>query len=166
MKSTFLICTHCGKKFISNKDRIPKTPFCSQKCRIIWQQSLRRQQITHGATSRCAKCGDTKPIIEFNSKGKRIQSYCRTCLSTYQMRRWNKKKLLAIEYLGGVCKSCGKGGHPATFTFHHRDNKEFEWAKLKQKSWDKIQKELDKCDLLHGDCHVMLHIKPELWNDL
>jgi hypothetical protein len=84
------------------------------------------------------------------------------------MRRWNKIKIRAIEYLGGVCKVCGKGGHPATFSFHHRDPsvKEFDWAKLKQMAWDKIQKELDKCDLLHGDCHTIQHIKPELWNDL
>ncbi len=43
--------------------------------------------------------------------------------------------------------------------FHHRNSndKEFEWNKLKFKSFDIIKNELDKCDLLCYNCHSEHH---------
>lgn len=165
-QSQFCVCTRCNKKFVrTRREDVVEKPFCSPECCRIWQKQTLKT-VLEGDDRKCAKCDEVKPIIAFRSKGKgRIQSYCNQCLYLFQMRRWNDRKRMAIEYLGDVCKKCGRGGHPATFTFHHRDpkEKEFDWNKLRQKSWDKIIKELDKCNLLHGDCHVMEHIKPELW---
>jgi len=82
-----------------------------------------------------------------------------------QKRRWNKVKRKAISYLGGKCLDCKKSDlHPALYDFHHpNDNKECDWTKLRLRSWDKITKELDKCELLCAYCHRLKHVHPELW---
>jgi len=82
------------------------------------------------------------------------------------MRRWNRQKLKAIKYLGGKCKICNIEGHPAIFDFHHRDknDKELDWARLRIRSWDKIKKELNKCDLLCALCHRLEHIQEKFWD--
>ena len=43
--------------------------------------------------------------------------------------------------------------------FHHRDptEKDVDWSKLKLRNWEKIEKELDKCDLYCSRCHTELH---------
>ena len=35
--------------------------------------------------------------------------------------------------------------------------KEFDWKKLRQMSWDKVTKELDKCDMLCANFHRERH---------
>lgn len=83
-----------------------------------------------------------------------------------QMRRWNRIKIKAVEYKGGKCSKCESSTyHPSCYDFHHNDpaTKEFVWTKLRLKSWDKITKELDKCDLLCCICHRLEHLNPNLW---
>lgn len=38
-----------------------------------------------------------------------------------QIQRWIKRKLDAIEYLGGKCISCGYSKYYGALEFHHRD---------------------------------------------
>jgi hypothetical protein len=99
------------------------------------------------------------------SHGKRIQSYCKSCLYLFQMRRWNKQKVKAIKHLGGRCIKCGSVEHPVNFDFHHRDpsQKDVDWPKLRIRSWSKIMIELDKCDLLCCRCHRLIHYDPRMW---
>jgi hypothetical protein len=90
----------------------------------------------------------------------------KTDLYHNQKRRWNKIKQKAITYLGGKCVDCKKTDlHPALYDFHHKDGeeKECQWAKLRLRSWDRITKELDKCELLCVLCHRLRHIDPDLW---
>ena len=76
-------------------------------------------------------------------------------------------KMLAVEYLGGKCNSCGWVGSLVAFDFHHRDgDKVFAIADAAHHSWDKIRVELDKCELLCANCHRLKHYKGEadlLW---
>lgn len=69
------------------------------------------------------------------------------------------KKLKAIEYKGGKCKTCGYNKYYGALEFHHRNpsGKEFSWKTVRNKSWDIIFKELDKCDLLCCRCHREAH---------
>ncbi len=70
-----------------------------------------------------------------------------------------KRKLEAIQYLGGKCISCKQEFHPAVYEFHHRnpETKDRDPSKLLQYSWKRITEELDKCDLLCANCHRLTH---------
>ncbi len=72
-----------------------------------------------------------------------------------------KLKQFSFEYLGGVCKRCGSGDLPlCCYQFHHRNPKEKE-INISElfyvKNHKKMKKELDKCDLLCANCHMIIH---------
>ena len=76
-----------------------------------------------------------------------------------QIQRWIRRKKEAIEYMGGCCANCGYSRHYGALEFHHKDpnQKDFDWSKLRLKSWDKICEELDKCEVLCANCHREEH---------
>ena len=110
-------------------------------------------------TKICVKCKQEKPIHEFRRKGKYRQSYCKPCMYKYQIERWIEIKKKAIEYKGGICIRCGYNKCYGALKFHHRDPEEKDamWHQLRLRSWKAIQYELDKCDLLCGNCHDEVH---------
>ena len=73
-----------------------------------------------------------------------------------------EKKIRAIEYKGAMCNDCKKT-YPElpypVWDFHHKNpaEKEFHWSVMKNFSWERIEKELDKCLLLCANCHRMRH---------
>jgi hypothetical protein len=66
-------------------------------------------------------------------------------------------KAAAVHYLGGKCVVCGKTGHPVIFDFHHPGQKDFSISEAGTIAWARVKKELDKCDLLCGECHRLEH---------
>ena len=54
---------------------------------------------------------------------------------------------------------CGYSGNPAAFDFHHTDptTKDYDWNRLRLKSWEAIIGELAKCVLLCANCHRIRH---------
>jgi hypothetical protein len=69
-----------------------------------------------------------------------------------------RMKLKAIEYKGGKCKNCQYSKSPAALVFHHRDPKEKDFSiSRKVLGWERLQPELDKCDLLCSNCHNEEH---------
>jgi hypothetical protein len=76
---------------------------------------------------------------------------------TYQ--RKEKNRIMAIEYLGGKCSKCGLIGYLDIYSFHHNnpDNKDFQLSHMFTYSWERIKKELDKCELVCGNCHMEIH---------
>jgi len=83
---------------------------------------------------------------------------CASCRSN--RRRYQLKKMY-IDYLGGRCKVCGYDKCPASLHFHHRDPeiKNFRISGNHCRKWEVVQNELDKCDLLCGNCHAELHFQ-------
>lgn len=88
---------------------------------------------------------------------------CRKCSSEAVDRRRKKVKLLSIKYKGGKCQRCGYKDlrYPEVFEFHHKDpnKKDFGIAKSGiTRSFEKVEKELDKCDLYCANCHRIIHV--------
>jgi len=127
------------------------------------------------------ECKQWKPLSEFNKDKGSKDGYadrCRECTRLLQRKDYNNKKLLyrkrfidkkreRVVFLhnykmDSVCIKCGEN-HIATLDFHHRD------PSIKKKnlylmcrdgySFEKIKKEIDKCDVLCSNCHRKLHWK-------
>jgi DNA-binding CsgD family transcriptional regulator len=90
-------------------------------------------------------------ILDDNERKKR--NYIR--VSNFRQRL----KERAIEYKGGKCEICGYDKCKRSLDFHHRDpnEKDFGIGHSKVLNWDKIKKELDKCDLVCRNCHGEIH---------
>lgn len=69
------------------------------------------------------------------------------------------KREKAYEKYGNSCKVCGYDRCRNSLEFHHinPEDKEITPSKVFSRSWDKIQKELDKCILLCANCHREVH---------
>ena len=110
----------------------------------------------------CSSCKENKALKDFYKKGKRCQHYCKKCFNEYCKERWNKRKIEAIVYKGSKCENCGLK-YPdidsCVFDFHHKkpNEKEFDWRKLRIRSWNSIVLELNKCSLLCSNCHRLAH---------
>ena len=94
----------------------------------------------------CKHCG----------KSTKRGNQCNTCVS--KIRRFKTKKK-AVDYKGGKCVRCGYDKHLAALEFHHTnpDEKDFNFGDIKNKKWDTIKDELDKCILLCSNCHRIEH---------
>jgi len=101
----------------------------------------------------CVKCN--KIYTYSKSKG-HTTVYCNSCKVSSRRDKIKKK---AIEYKGGSCIFCGYTTCQSALVFHHinPEEKEFGIGSNYNKSWAKIQKELDKCSLLCQNCHAELH---------
>ncbi len=112
-------------------------------------------------TRKCSKCNQIKSVNSFSIKKteKRFSSQCKDCLYKFQKERWKKRKIEAINLLGGKCNVCGYCKNYAAMEFHHLNpnEKDSDWAKTKEKSWVKIVEELKKCVLLCSNCHRETH---------
>lgn len=74
--------------------------------------------------------------------------------------RRRKLREMAIEYGGGQCQLCGYSKCKRALSFHHKDPKQKDFglsANGLTRSWEKTQKELDKCILVCANCHMELH---------
>ena len=78
--------------------------------------------------------------------------------------RIQKLKIMAVEYLGGKCIKCGYDKCIWAMDFHHRNPKEKKYSigTYFSRSWEKLKKELDKCDLVCANCHREIHY--EIYN--
>ncbi len=75
-------------------------------------------------------------------------------------KRRHKLREMAREYKGGKCMLCGYKRCPGALEFHHKDPKKKEFAisvRGLTRSWEKIQKELEKCVLICANCHREVH---------
>lgn len=89
---------------------------------------------------------------------KKIKVFCsHRCKNLFHVNiRRRKLKILALEYKGGKCVICGYNKCASALTFHHRNplDKSFGISNPETRSWEKLKKELDKCDLLCCRCHA------------
>jgi hypothetical protein len=110
----------------------------------------------------CPQCEKEKTINEFYKTKKRVHSWCKKCLCENQNRRWVERKIEAMKLFDSKCCKCGYCKNYAALEFHHIDprEKDFNWNKTRELSWEKIIEELKKCVLLCSNCH-----REEHWPD-
>ena len=84
---------------------------------------------------------------------------CGKCAAEATAKVVKQKQDMAYKKYGDSCKICGYNKCRRALDWHHIDptQKEIEPRKVFSRSWDKIQKELDKCILLCANCHREVH---------
>ncbi len=83
-------------------------------------------------------------------------------------KRRRKIRLQAIQHLGGKCMKCGYNKYPEVLEFHHKNPKEKEFGISRSghcRSWERVKKEIEKCNLLCANCHREIHIEQRLPKD-
>lgn len=114
----------------------------------------------------CKYCGIEKDESEFeianviNGVTYRRRK-CSVCKQTRQRDRRKEGRDFVIEYKKGKsCLKCGFDDYRA-LCFHHResDTKEFEVSTYISQgaSLERVKKEIDKCDVLCCNCHMIEH---------
>ena len=147
-------CLHCGivyfKKKTCSESRWVKSKFCSISCKNNHRRADRSIE------RRCSHC-ERKYIFE-KKKGHTLR-LCNSC--SVNIRRFSFKKK-ALIYKGGQCEKCGYNKCDGALEFHHidLDEKEFGISSNHCRSWNSIEKELDKCVLLCSNCHREMHYSP------
>lgn len=105
------------------------------------------------------------------SIGPRAKLFCSDkCKNKYFVdKRRLELRFKAYKYKGGKCQKCGYQGLPACFDFHHTNPKEKQFSISHHphtRSWDRVKKELDKCDLLCANCHRQIEFEKTMGSKL
>ena len=125
---------------------------------------------------RCGRCGQLKPVDEFNwrrrERGQR-DNMCRPCRSEYKWQHYlaNKQRYVdqararaqalylertvyLLEYFAThPCVECGEGD-PVVLEFDHLGDKKFDIGHaLPYRNWQSILDEIEKCDVVCRNCH-------------
>jgi hypothetical protein len=67
---------------------------------------------------------------------------------------------MSVNLKGGKCSICGYKRCIAALEFHHkkRSKKDFSLSvRGLTRSWERVQKEIDKCILVCANCHREIH---------
>lgn len=110
----------------------------------------------------CSSCQKEHVINNFHL----TISICKQCQNKLRRNKKRRRKLLAIQLLGGECQQCCGKFHPCAFDFHHKDSKQKDFnigKAMDSMSWRAIKKELDKCILLCSNCHRSKHAIEDGW---
>ena len=72
----------------------------------------------------------------------------------FNIKKYHNRRLELIVLLGGKCAWCGSTEH---LEFDHKDPnaKEFSVSRILTYSWERILKEIKKCQLLCHECHLI-----------
>ena len=127
----------------------------------------------------CPKCNTEKDETEFNSKNKKrgtLQSFCKECNKEYHREHYKNNKQDYLEkarrndlinrnknhtkarvyFLQNPCIDCGETD-PIVLQFDHiNGNKTHNVSNLLREcyNWNKIQMEIDKCEVRCANCHL------------
>ena len=106
---------------------------------------------------KCSKCAEFKSLNEFHKRGNALYSRCKECASKYLAGLRDRNRKYAWDYLlEHPCIDCGES-NPAVLDFDHREMS----TKYKgicelvrnHANLEKIQEEINKCDIRCSNCH-------------
>lgn len=126
---------------------------------------------------RCPRCGIAKDKCDFRKSNRRsdgLQSWCKSCHSEFEKTKYanskkerdrirrnyknqvrrNKERIR--EYLkSNPCVDCGEKEILFLQFDHLRDKKDAVTTMVRKgNSWEKILKEIEKCDVVCAHCHI------------
>lgn len=146
-----LLCSNCHRK-AHQQSSLPKYINPTENPNFDKIKIHNLLNITHSV---CATCDQLKEKKMFPiSCGKRLDS-CKVCKSSRVIADQRKNKAQYVNYLGGKCNACGHKDI-CGLEFHHKNPvyKKFAIASKKFVCLnDEIRCELNKCELLCGNCH-------------
>lgn len=124
------------------------------KCKTCYAEPLenhfnKRKDTKDGWQRNCKKC---IAIFHKEHYQKRKDYYLEK--SERHNAQYRKRNLqYMIDYLKlHPCVDCGESD-PIVLEFDHRGNKEYNVSKLSTNSFEKLQKEIAKCDVRCANCH-------------
>lgn len=122
----------------------------------------------------CGKCEETKPVEAF-AKGRKGEPYrwCRVCRAEYDRARYTnpdgrekarvtakrisdtqRNRMYVFTYLlAHPCVDCG-ATNPVTLQFDHQRDKSIDVANMLNHSIARVQREIAKCEVRCGNCHI------------
>ena len=121
---------------------------------------------------KCFVCNEIKPLDDFgnvNSRWHGKMTRCKSCDRIHYLQRTHRKRaeLNVIKEAQG-CMRCGYNEDGSKLHFHHRDpsTKLFEIGTGVLYSPQRVQEEIDKCDLLCITCHNIVEPRTPRTQDL
>ena len=125
-------------------------------------EELVREEVELDITSKkCNECGKIFKKEHFHIEHQ--HGTCKICFNNKNKIRQSRVAQQCIDYLnpeGKCCIKCGYDRYNGALDFHHRNpnEKEFMISRIRHKNInDNHKKELNKCDLLCGNCHRLEH---------
>jgi hypothetical protein len=125
----------------------------------------------------CPKCNENKTLDQFGNnvtKSDGKQTFCKECRNSYQktwysenseiqgirVRKNDRVRKIMLQtklwefYLDHPCVDCGETD-PIVLECDHQRDKIMAISTMMQNkiSWDKIQKEIEKCEVRCSNCH-------------
>ena len=111
----------------------------------------------YGQYKFCPQCCQNCSISDFYKRGEKIGGYgwCKSCLNKITVQKQRETKQKCVDYKGGKCVICGYDNYIGALDFHHLEpgEKDFCISRVKNRKFEDIKKELDKCVLLCSTCH-------------
>jgi len=100
-------------------------------------------------------CGENDPTNFYPAK----RFECKACTNTRQKRWAADIKHRLVEYKGGKCCLCGYSKCLGSLQFHHVDpkKKDPEWNVKRNRCFERMKEEIDKCVLVCANCHAEIH---------
>ena len=117
---------------------------------------------------KCYICQLEKDFLEFNKDSSRKSGLRYGCKACHKEKRNNKKAYLydfIIQHFeNNPCISCGES-NPILLDFDHLKDKKIGISMAVKNQWslEKLQDEIDKCQVLCANCHRMKTAKDQNW---
>lgn len=163
----YVNCKQCGGQ-IPNWAKVEGRSVNLQNrryCLVCSPYGARLKNRKTGDIKTCSRCMEPLLLKEFYPRRKmegagNLSPWCRACYRKDAAVRSKSFKEQCVQYKGGSCIRCGYSKYSGALEFHHRDpsQKDFGLAQIHTRRWsEKIEAELDKCDLLCANCHREVH---------